>query len=230
MPALSEWNPFNELVQAGNLDGRFLGSSYCLLAAGPPRLANIGGASAVAAATATRAGDQIAMPIGLMQSFQLGQNMNLARFFEIGSYRSVFIPGHVQGSVNFSRPMYHGMSLLRALYAYYTDLIPATIVPAGFQNIGAATVDNPHDVQIPPGYENVFLNLASDLFKQPVGMMVLMRDSNKDMFSAFYLESLYLPSHNVGLDAAGVVMMEGAGGQYERLIPLAARSIGLITG
>lgn len=230
MSKLSEWSPFDQFVQNGMVDGRFLGSSYTLLAFGAPRLANVGGAGLVASAIGGRAGDQIAMPVGITQGFQLGQNLQVSRFFEIGSYRSVHIPGHAMGQLSLGRPMYHGMSLLRVAYAYYQDLIPKTIIQAGFANIGASTVDNPHDVQLPPGYENFFINLGSDIFKQPVGMLVIFRDSNNDGYGAFYVEAMYAPSHSLSFDAQGVAIMENASFQYERLIPIPLPSIKLITG
>jgi len=226
-------NHYGELVQAGAamMDGRFMSGSFTTLAAGPPRLANVGGSTLFGGAISSRSkvGDQIAMPLGLVQSWSLGQNMSLARFFEIGSRRSVFIPGHTVGQLSLSRPMYHGGSLLRLLMSYYADLLGPTIIPSMFQNIGAATVDNPHDVQVPPGYENVFLNLFSDLFHQPHGMLMVMQDNNEDLIAANYFEACYIPNHSVSFDAQGTVIMENAALQYERIVPVAVRSLGLIT-
>lgn len=232
MATLSQWQPYDNYVQGGMVDGRFMSGAFTMLAAGPPRLANIGGSRVAAAAIGSGSSteDQIAFPLGLVQSWNLGQNMSLSRFFELGSSRSYFIPGRTMGQIGLSRVMYHGPSLLRVMYAYYSDLIPDTVVAPVFANIGAATVDNPHDVMIPPGYENVFLNLASDLFSQPVGLMLLMKDSNEDTLSASYFESCYIPSHSIGTDAQGVVIQEQVSVQYERLVPVNVSSLALITG
>ena len=232
MGTLSSWSPYDDYVQGGMVDGRFMSAAYTLIAAGPPRLANIGGPSFLAAALASGSSgqDQIAYPIGIVQNFSLGHNMNLARFFEVGSVRSYFIPGRVVGQLGLSRVMYHGPSLLRVLYAYYQDLIPPTLVSSVFQNIGAATVANPHDVKIPPGYENIFLNLLSDLFQQPIGMMLMFKDSNEDTMGAGYLESAYVPNHNLATDAMGTVIQESCGIQFERMIPIATKVVGLISG
>jgi len=232
MATLSGWDVYDEYVQGGVVDGRFTSAAYALVAAGPPRLANIGGPSLLAAALASGSTgqDQIAFPIGVCQSFTLGHNMQLNRVFEIGSARSYFIPGRVVGQAGLQRILYHGPSLLRVLYAYYQDLIPPTIVAPVFANVGAATVANPHDVVIPPGYENIFLNLASDLFTQPVGLLMMLKDSNEDTLAAAYLESAYIPNHNIGWDANGVVIQESAGVQFERLIPIATQVVGLISG
>jgi len=214
------------------VDGRYMNAAYTLIAAGPPRLANVGGPSFLAAALAagSSGGDQIAYPVGVVQSLQLGHNMQLNRFFEIGSERSYFIPGRVMGSLSLSRIMYHGPSLLRVLYAYYQDLVPPTTVPAVFPNVGAATVANPHDVVVPPGYENIYLNLASDLFKQPIGLLTMFKDSNEDTMAAYYFEACYVPQHSLSTDAMGTVMQEGVGIQFERMIPIATKVVGLIDG
>ena len=232
MATLSNWSPYDSHVQGGMVDGRYMNAAYTLLAAGPPRLANVGGPSFLAAALAagSDASDQIAYPVGLMQQFSMGHNMNLSRIFEIGSERSYFIPGRVVGQMTFSRTMYHGPSLLRVLYAYYQDLVPPTLVAPVFTNIGAATVANPHDVIIPPGYENIFLNLASDLFRQPIGLMMMLKDSNEDTLGAVYAESCYVPNHNMGTDASGAILQESCAVQFERLVPIATKVVGLIDG
>jgi len=232
MATLSQWSPYEDNVQGGMVDGRFMNAAYTVIAAGPPRLANIGGPSFLAAAlsSASTSQDMLAYPIGVVQNFNLGHNMAISRIFEIGSERSYFIPGRVMGQLGLSRIMYHGPSLLRVLYAYYQDIIPPTLVEPVFSNVGAATVSNPHDVIIPPGYENIFLNLASDLFKQPVGMLLLMKDSNEDTMGAAYLESCYVPNHSIGTDAMGTIIQETAAVQFERLLPIATQVVGLISG
>ena len=232
MATLSEWSPYDQHVQGGMVDGRYMNAAYTLIAAGPPRLANVGGPSFLAAALAagSSSSDQIAYPVGVVQNISIGHNMNLSRIFEIGSERSYFIPGRVVPQMTLSRIMYHGPSLLRVLYAYYQDLVPPTLVAPVFTNIGSSTVANPHDVQIPPGYENIYLNLASDLFKQPIGLMMLMKDSNEDTMGANYAESCYVPNHNMATDAMGTVVQESCGIQFERLIPIATKVVGLISG
>jgi len=230
MATLSQWSPYDSYVQSGMVDGRFQNAAYTLLAAGPPRLANIGGALAISTALGQPAGDMLALPMGLIQNFSMSHNSGLQRVFELGSHRSYFIPGRTMGQLQFSRIMYHGMSLLRIMYAYYSDLIPPTIVPAAFPNFGAATQPNPHDVKIPPGYANVFLNLASDLFMQPVGILMMMKDSNEDTIGAGYFEACYVPNHTFATDAMGTIIQESVAVQFERMVPVATTVIGLITG
>lgn len=232
MATLSNWSPYGEYVQGGMVDGRFMNAAYTMIAAGPPRLANMGGVASVgglinAANTVT---DQLAYPIGVVQNFAMSHNMNVSRFFELGSVRSYFIPGRTMGQANLGRVMYHGPSLLKVLYAYYQDLaFPATIEPLLGGNV-AATMPNPHDVKITPGYENIYLNLASDLFTQPIGLLVMFKDSNEDTMGAIYLESCYIPSHSISTDAMGTIIQEQVAIQFERAVPISVNVIGLIAG
>ena len=230
MGKLSEWKPYERFVQGGLVDGQYLSAAFTMIAAGPPRLANIGGAAGAAATLSEEGGAKDwALPIGVVQNIGLSHNRNFARFWEVGSERSYFISGRTTGQLQLSRIMYHGPSLLRMLYAYYQDLIPPTVVPFVYANPGVASVANPHDVKIPPGYENIFLNLASDLFSQPIGLMMYFRDSNEDTVGAIYMEGSYVPSHQIMTDAGGTVIQEAVSVQFERAVPVAVRGLALIS-
>lgn len=230
MAKVSEWKPYERFVQGGLVDGQFLSAAFTMVAAGPPRLANIGGAAGAAATLSTSdSGKDWALPIGVVQNIGLSHNRNFSRFWELGSERSYFISGRTTGQVQLSRIMYHGPSLLRMLYGYYQDLIPPTVVPFVFANPGAASIANPHDVKIPPGYENIFLNLASDLFSQPIGLLMYFRDSNEDTVGAIYMEGCYVPSHQIATDAGGTVIQEAVSIQFERAVPVAVRGLALVS-
>lgn len=230
MAKFSEWAPYTQYVQGGMVDGQFVSAGFTIVAAGPPRLANVGGATVTAGALAGAGADQIVLPIGVIQNINLSHNRQFNRIFEVGSERSYFISGRTMGQLSISRIMYHGPSLLRMLYAYYEDLIPPTTVDAVFSNAGTATVANPHDVKIPPGYENLYLNLASDLFNQPIGLLLYIRDSNEDTIGAVYIEACYIPNHTWATDAQGVMIQESAAVQFERAVPVAVSALSLVTG
>jgi hypothetical protein len=227
----SDWAPYTNYVQAGLVDGNYANAGYTMLAAGPPRLANIGGAAAIAQSVSGggQAANQIVFPIGIVQNFNLSHTRNFSRIFEIGSERSYFIAGRTVGQIGLGRLYYHGASLLRILYAYYQDLIPPTIVPEMFPNAGSQAMSNPHDVIIPPGYENIYLNLASDLFAQPIGILMYIRDINLATLGAIYFEACYLPNHSWSTDAQGVLIQESVAVQFERAVPVAVAALTLIT-
>jgi len=224
--ALKKWDRYNQYQEEFDPDVFSSGESL-YIAAGPPRLSSIGG-SIAASADLNQGAEQFARRIGFIQNFSLGQSTNLMRFFEVGSYRQYFISGKTIGNISLSRIYYHGPSLLRSMYSYYQDLLPPTIVPSVFPN--TAKQINPHNTIIPPGYENVFMNLASDMFKQPIGLLLYMADSNDQTLGAMYFEQTYCPSHNTGWDSQGIVIQESVSLQFERILPLAVNSVSLVTG
>jgi len=229
----SDWAPYYNYVQNGMVDGNFASGAFTIIAAGPPRLSNIGGSAALADMLNEQAGGskdrQIVFPMGIVQNFSLSQSRSFQRVWEIGSERSYFVAGRNMGQIGLGRIYYHGPSLLRVIYAYYQDLMPPVLVKSLWQNKGAEAMSNPHDVFIPPGYENIYLNLASDLFAQPVGMLLLLRDVNLNTLGALYFEACYVPNHTWGVDAQGVVIQEQAGIQYERALPVQVASLSLIS-
>jgi hypothetical protein len=227
----SDWSPYSNYVQAGLVDGAYVNAGHTLLAAGPPRIANIGGAAAFASAVSGngQSANQIVYPLGLVQNFSVSHNRQFSRIFEVGSERSYFISGRTVGQLGLARIYYQGASLLRILYAYYQDLIPPTFVPAMFPNAGAASMSNPHDVVIPPGYENIYINLASDLFAQPIGILFYIRDVNQDSLGAIYFEACYVPQHGMQTDSQGVLLQENVSLQFERGVPVAISALTLIS-
>lgn len=234
--SFANWNTHKNYVQSGGVgpgmvDGRFVTGAYTGLFAGPPRLANIGGALGLGSAIATspESAAQIVYPIGLTQSVNVSHNRQFNRIFELGSERSYFISGRTMGQLALARVLYHGPSMLRVLYAYYQDLAPDVVVPAVFPNVGAAAMPNPHDVVIPPGFENFYINLASDLFSQPIGILMIVQDVNQSAYGACYFESCVLPSHTWATDAQGVIVQESVALQFEMAVPIAMEAIELIT-
>jgi len=227
----SDWSPYTNYVQAGMVDGQYVNAGFLMIAAGPPRIANIGGATAFGAALSGtgQAANQVVLPIGVLQSFNLAHNRQFSRIFEIGSERSYFITGRAVGQLALGRVYYHGASLLRILYAYYTDTVAPTVVEAMWPNAGAVTQSNHHDVIIPPGYENIFMNLASDLFAQPIGLLMYIRDINQESLGAMYFEACYLPNHSLSTDAQGVLLQENVAVQFERGVPVTVSGLTLIS-
>lgn len=225
---------WQSLVQQGPamIDGMFLSGAFTLLAAGPPRLSNIGGTSGIAAGglIGPTAGKDYFFPLGVIQNFNLSQNKNFSRLFELGSERSVIVPGRTMGQIGLSRVLYHGPSFLRVLYAYYQDLLPPTMFPPVLRGANVADIANVHNTIIEPGFENLFINLASDLFNNPIGLLWFMRDSNELTYGAAYFECCVIPNHTLATDANGVIIQESVALQYERIIPVGVKAIALITG
>ena len=230
MSKVNNWNFFNQNVQSGLLEGRYMNAAFTMVAAGPPRLAattapNFDGNQA-------QIGD-IAYPIGILQSINLGMNSQIMRLWEIGSERSYFIRGRTQGQVSLGRIMYHGPSLLKVLYAYldtntgtendqlYVNSANALLNTAGVE--GTKT-----NYALPPGYENIWIDLSSDVFSQPIGLLIYFRDSNEDTVGAFYLEYCMISNYGLSTDAGGTIMSEQCSIMYERIVPIDIKAVSLI--
>lgn len=234
MSGFTDWEPYTRFVQSGLEDNRYVSGQFCLLAAGPPRLAHIGGASAFSAALSVTgsgesqignpAADNIVWPLGLIQNLNISQNINFARIFEIGSARSYIIPGRSVGQLGFGSVYYDGPSLLRRVYAYYQDFLGNTQIKALIGGDDVMSIPNPHDVVIPPGYENLFINLSSDMFAQPIGLLLYIKDNDKNVIGAVYFEQAVVPTYNFSTDSQGLMVQENLSIQYERLVPVRVRA------
>lgn len=227
MAKLNEWDFFNRNVQSGLTEGQFLAAQFTLIAAGPPNLAFLSDINSNNDADIIgSAQDNIVFPMGITQAFQITQTRQHARVWEIGSERSYWISGRTVGQIALGRLVYHGPNLLRSLYAYYrTDATESRYPFDDLLGNGTSIQEanenrNPHSIQISPGYRNIFLNLASDLFAQTIGLLVYFKDSNNESVYATYAENCVIPNHGLRMDAGGTVMQENATLQFERLVPV----------
>jgi hypothetical protein len=180
MSTLADFDFFNRAVQSGLTEGQFVNAESILLAMGPPTLASMAVADPTGAAALNQA---VAFPLGLVQQVSIGHNLAWQRLFECGSKRSYFISGRPVGTIGVGRAYYHGPSLLRAAYAYMNKAGGAGLVEIpSLMEIGDVMSNvNPHDVRIAPGSGvngNWWINLASDVFQQPIGALLLIQDSN----------------------------------------------------
>ena len=235
MATVAEWDYFNRNVQSGLVEGRYMNAAFTMLAAGPPRLSAISTSDPAEAAE----GEQLAYPIGIVQSFNLGQTSQVMRLWEIGSERSYFVRGRTMGQLGLGRIMYHGPSLLRVLYAYLgegADGDTSTKFDALYTNTArsqlntnsTSTYASKNEYNFNPGYENLWLDLASDVFSQPVGLLLYMRDSNNDTVGAFYFEYCMISNHGFATDAGGTILTENAAIMYERMIPIDVSAVSLV--
>ena len=248
MPSYGSWKPYTKHVQGGMREGNFANAQFALLCAGPPFFKQL----TSAAVGATEAAHLAVYPIGITQNFSMQQSKSISRIFEIGSDRSYFIAGRSVGQLGLGRVYYNGPSLLRVLYAYYSTAdvaIPGThpikslfdtsktTAPFGVppftpeSSLVEPTGDTSkrlHAVRIPPGYDNFFINLASDLFSHPFGLMFVLKDNEENTLGAIYLEQCYSPSHSFGTDAQGTLIQESVSIQYERIVPIQIQQLKLV--
>jgi len=232
--SFNNWDFHNHHVQEELLGGEFVSAETTLIAAGPPRLSDIGNGDD---ALTDDEGDQV-FPIGVLENVGLSQSKQLQRIFEIGSSRSYFIPGRTIGSITLGRVLYHGPSLLKVLYAHYkqtaSDKFNFLNESDDTVNVGGVDIPNPnktllnlpqlqqelHRVRFNPGYDDLWMNLASDIFNQPTGICIYFRNQLDMTLGAVYLEECYIQGHQLSISSGSVLLMEGVSLQFDQVRPI----------
>lgn len=241
------WDWHTKHVEERLKQGEYVSAETILIAAGPPRFeqvsfkgAVIGGGGASIGnnqAAPSAAGAGAVYPIGLIENFGLSQNKQLQRLFEIGSKRSYFVPGRNIASFSLGRVLFWGPSLMRVMYAYYpkSKIILANGATGETTSnddgiaIGGDDASYPNVVNAPGtvlgnnpdgSKASFYINLASDLFNQPLGLMIYMKDIRDQIYSAFYLEDCYIQAHQLNLNASSVLVAEGVSGQCDTVVPV----------
>lgn len=234
--SLNNWDFHNHHVQEELLGGEFVSAETTLIAAGPPRLTDVSATPAGDDEIAPDEGDFV-FPVGVLENVGISQSKQLQRIFEIGSSRSYFIPGRTIGSISLGRVLYHGPSLLKVLYAYYKQSVgDLTFLNEASKTmtLNGVTVPNPnatllnlpvlqnelHRVKNNPGYDDLWLNLASDIFNQPTGMCIYYRNQMDQTVGAVYLEECYVQGHQMSISSGSVLVMEGVSLQFDTLRPI----------
>tara|TARA_B100001250_G_C19234549_1_gene543771 strand:+ start:81 stop:575 length:495 start_codon:yes stop_codon:yes gene_type:complete len=142
------------------------------------------------------------------------------------------------GTIGLGRVMYHGPNLLRVLHAYTNGTIGSDTIDPLYEeaknqtahlNTSSTGLGKGSDYVVSPGTQNMWLDLASDVFSQPIGLMVLMRDSNNDTVGAFYFEYCMITNHGFAADSGGTILSENASIMFERVRPInAVDVVGLV--
>lgn len=239
--SFNNWEFHNHHVQSELLGGEFVSAETTLIAAGPPRLTDItGGPTADDSTIDTPDEGDMVFPIGVLENVGLSQSKQLQRIFEIGSSRSYFIPGRTIGSITLGRVLYHGPSLLKVLYAHFkqsaSDAAIQLMNAGKGSTITVGNVDIPdpnatllelpqlqkelHRVKFNPGFDDLWLNLASDIFNQPTGIAIYFRNQLDMTLGAVYLEECYVQGHQLSISSGSVLLMEGVSLQFDQVRPI----------
>lgn len=215
---INTWEFSSRHVQDNLIGHDFISAKSVLIAAGPPRKEDIG------------SNWNSLYPVGVVDNVGIGQNKGLQQLFEVGSNRSYFLPGRTVNSVTFGRVLFYGPSLLRVLYAYYP---PDQMGAKSIHNVGQDgvldDVDRTPQIYDPPGSSgggereyntDFFMNLASDLFDKPLGLMLWMESGDSKPYGAIYLSNLYIQAHQFNVNANSVIIAEGVNAQFEKVNPV----------
>jgi len=235
--SVTNWD-FNQFhVQAELTGGDFISSESTLIAAGPPELAMTGVSTFSDDEAENLEPGEAVYPLGVLESFGITQACQNQKLFEIGSSRSYTISGKVMGSIAVARALYNGASLMKIMYAYYRQTRSG--YPRFNHEAADKTIDGSNGIPSPnrqllsgdyqkdllliknnPGYGNLMINLASDLFKQPTGLMMYMRSSRDIDFGAMYAENVHITGHQMSINAGVNVIMESVSMEFERIVPV----------
>ncbi len=191
------------------------------------------------------AGSDALYPVGMLEQFGMQQVQNVQKMYEIGARRSYQAGGRVQVVGSIGRVLFNGPSLLRALYAYYPNAIAMangkTLGPGGQNDsvsnsmlttgqglldtfppifFEAGSFANP-DPEIAGGQPfSLFINLMSELFSQPFGLGVIMRDNRNQNYGAFYCEDTMITSHSLGISSSSTLITEAVNWQCDAAVPM----------
>jgi len=222
---ISSWD-FNTKHVQDQLKGHdFVSAKSVLLAAGPPRKGDI-----------PSTGWNSLYPIGVVDNIGIGQNKGLQQIFEVGSSRPYFLPGRTVNSLQLGRVLFYGPSLLRVMYAYYPQSKMSQYAEEIFSSDSKGVPfegDSERTPQIKdaPGMKSgqgaytgdknkdFFINLASDLFDHPLGLMAWITGNNRLPYGAMYIEEVYIQSHQLNVNSNSVIIAEGVNTQFSRINP-----------
>lgn len=220
---LRDWNFFKNRVETDLNNKEYVGAHSVLIAAGPPELSDLTTTPEDASAPdGDLAEDKdVVYPIGIVQNATMQQGREVARLFEVGSKRSYFIPGRSAGSVSISRIMFHGRSLLRVLSGFYEVNLANTAGGPFAETLTEEAPDETAEVHDMPGSnDQFFIDIASDLFDRPIGLLFYVKNNEGDPYGQFYLENCFLGNHQFQVGAGSTILSESVSIQYDNLAPV----------
>ena len=220
------WNFQTKYVQS-NVDpgGSFVRGASVLLAAGPPSIQHATSSEGIAQdfdginEVAVGALPE-AYPIGLVDQVSIGQNKGLQQIFEIGSDRRYFIPGRTINQMSLQRVMFDGPSLMKAMYNYYIPAASTYNNPN--QDIRSGSLDQSEiaGIRNHPGFDQTFLNLASELFNRPIGLLMLINNTKNQTVAAAYFEYVFFRSHQFSVSASSTLIAESVQADFDKMVPI----------
>lgn len=204
--SLDNWN-FRSLHMASDQGGRNtnpITPENFIIAAGPARLDQVGDSFTTKVA-----------PIGMLESASVSQQKATQQVREIGSRRSYVISSYATGSLALSRLMYSQASLLRVLTMANDDFEDIDNPP------GTGTVSAyAGDIAAATNSREFYINMQSELFDRPIGLLFYILDQRNQPYGAFYAEECAIQGHNFGLSAQGIAINESASMTFDRLLPV----------
>lgn len=198
--SLATWT-FQDSHVERNLDSAAYEAAHpddTLVLAGPPRHNQLTGNTPY----------ETMLPIGMVQQISFQQGKPTQPLMAVGSGRSFFTSGKAQTSWSAARLFMTGKNLLRILH---NNSVTGTTA------INAQTLDDQAAVAEQGDY---FINLDSELYYIPFGMMCLFKNKAHDFLGAFYVEMCMIASWAASINAGQSQIMESVSGLADRILPV----------
>lgn len=196
LSTITQWKPNSKHVDQSIQEGISTSSANILMAVGPSRMSEITGSTGygpfLEGLTRTSAN---VVSVGAVGSASVSQSRPTKVVFEIGSKLQYNVPTNVSGSISLSRVFLNGASLMKALYSFKSDADMAEL---------EADNDSPGDLN-----SGLWINMASSLFDQPIGILFWVKDNKKRNVGAYYFENCSVQGLSFSLYAGGGVFSEG---------------------
>lgn len=216
----------NENTRAGS----HLSSAYLTMSFGPPKL--ISGSRAIR--------------VGLIQDVTVNQQRTIARFMEVGNNEQWLMHSKVRSSLQLRRVLYDGASLLKYVsYALVSSKADDAWLPKdssvgvdhsttqNLQTAGVGTGNIPYQNMLKEleqqqddmaGAEDFWMNLASDLFAEPIGVMIELKQRMPDgkvvPYGGMFLENCLIANHSFQIMAEQRVLSESVTMEFTRVVPI----------
>lgn len=189
----------------GGANTNAITSENVLIAAGPARLDQVG-----------EDFTSKVFPLGMVEQASVGQQKFLQQVREVGSRRTYIISSYSSGQISLSRIMYSQASLLRVLTLANDD-------GADLDNPAGSTSFVPFNGDVAENTRNrdFYINMQSELFDRPIGLLFYILDQRNIPYGAMYAEDVMIQTHNFALAAQGVSISEQVSLVFDRLVPVA---------
>ena len=239
---MSEFFDFeNNHVQKELTGASFVKGETTLIAAGPPFLSDLTSADVTKGEyrpqppqvtqnigskfNTAKLGGTPVFPIGVIENVNIGQSKQLRRIAEVGSKRFHFVTGRNLAQMSIARVLFNGPSLLRVLYAYVgaSNFNNSSNMSTLLNRAGTTDIKIMSD----PGYADFFINLDSNLFDVPFGLMFYSEDAKGNPYGAHYCTECYIQTHQYNVGASADVIAEGVTIQFDRVVPIDIQAKGL---
>lgn len=205
-----DFRSWHMAVDQGGKNTNAITSENFFIAAGPARVEQIG----------DNFGSKV-FPIGMIDAVSVAQQKMVQQIREIGSRRSYSVSSYAMGNLSMSRVMYSQASLLRVLHLANDDFDDLDN-PPGAGDFGAFS----GDVAADTATNSFYINMASELFDRPIGLLFYVLDQRNNPYGAFYAEDVMVGSHAFALAAQSVTISEQVTMTFDRLVPVAVSAVG----